>query len=268
MPHLHFFWDNERLLIGLLSVSSIFYILTPVQLVVGAFPVWLKEGVYVQYEFKSNRLSFLNGTNIKFPFEGTLRWECIGLQGNIAQLILIFTLRERESQSPSRTLRLSSIVNVDTETQYVTLQNGTSIGKTRLWLPANPSEGEPIVIGNWTISKVSVDWANQDTPQGAQRVFTVPGGFYDLDTGIMTSGDLTNDATSRALNIAPDYGMPFLTHISDTNIDLEPRDLWPEFVKALPILLPIVAFAGVSITLIRRRMKRRQRQTKTSQNQK
>jgi hypothetical protein len=189
-----------------------------------------------------NGLRLMNGTVNESASNTTLRWEFTDVGDKTAKLNLTILLRQRYVS-----IRLSNTMNVDNEALDVLLLNGTNMGKTRLWLPANPTEGDGVYVG----------WQVHDTIQGAQRIFDA-GGLYDLDTGILLQGSLSNEAALRTLNISGE-SIFYAEHIIETNIDLGPREWYPEFMKALPFLLPVIAFASISLFMIRQRMKRHRR---------
>jgi len=210
----------------------------------GSSPVWLKEGAYAKYELDSNQATF--------------RWACAKVEGNTAELNVTYT-----SSGGAQTTRHSALVHVDTETRDVTLLNGTSVGKTLLWLPANPTQGKTIALSDKLTATVRIPGGWMLTPQGYQKMFMAENwtvdfsAEYDLDTGVLISlFSWSEEATLRALNMTLGPGS---TKFVETNIDLGPREWWPEIGRALPILLPVVAFALIFIFLLYRLMKRRRR---------
>ena len=232
-------------------------------------PIWMKEGTFVQYEFKSSVVFFLNRTI--FPFENdasaTWRWECIELDDDLVTLnVSISFTGEKKS------LFISKEVNVNTTNRQVMLSNGTLIGTTNLWAKANPTDGEEIVVWDAPPDRIlgvaeKGGWSY--TPQGAQKIYNLEGAgaingrnalfdsLHDIDTGIMIAGIIHHEATLFALGIdSPGVSGRFL--FTDTNIDLGPRELWPEILGLLPILLVVIVFISVFVILYRRRRKRRQ----------
>lgn len=210
-----------------------------VQSVEGSSPVWLKEGVYAEYEF--------NGSSF--------RWECVRLDGNKAELNVTYT-----SASGNRRWAL---FHVDAGTRDAAFPNGTRVGKTLFWLPANPKQDETIVVSDTVTAKVQIGGA-WETLQGAQKVFYVEKltspkflSAYDLDTGVLINlYSMGGDDILRAVGVT--WGIS-TDKLSGTNIDLGPREWWPTIGRALPILLPFTAFILIFIFLLYRRMKRRRR---------
>jgi hypothetical protein len=193
------------------------------------------------------------------------RWGCLSVEGSIAKLNVSLFSNETVS-SPTgwvgENLSLTTMVNVDIETREVTLLNGSAFGKTLLWLPANPGDGEIININGKT-AKISVG-GTTDTPQGAQNIFRVINssipfsGFYDLDTGVRISGfsggEWVYEGTIKALGIK--NRLIRLLGLSDTNIDLGPQEWWPVIGRYL-VFTPLVAiFIVVPVFILRRRQKR------------
>jgi hypothetical protein len=155
-------------------------------------PNWMKEGTYVTYNLlygthysngvldTSADVNLLNGTyvNHKNVTSITLRWECIKLTGDKATLNVTYTLT---SDLPSENFYASAIVDVDTASRSVHLQNGTLIGTTKLWLPSHPADGQEVVLWDMPPDKVTANvvttssngdniWISE-TPQGTQTAF-------------------------------------------------------------------------------------------------
>lgn len=234
-------------------------------------PIWMKEGAFVQYEFKSAGIVFQNQTLIPFkPYASvTWRWECTGLDNDLATLnVSIKVTRE------NRTLLLLKEVDVNTTSRQVFLSNGTLIGTTHLWATANPMNGEEIllwdVLPDRIVGVVEIKGGWYHTPQGAQKIYKIGGTgtinddnthirtTHDVDTGIMISGLIANEATLFALDIdSPLVNGAFL--FTDTNIDLGPRELWPEILGLLPILIVVILFISVFVIFYQRRRRRKHR---------
>ena len=198
---------------------------------------WLRQGAYVKYASSST----------------AFRWECISIDGSVAELSLSYSVND--------TILYSGAVHVDAQNRSTYLLNGTYLGKTVLWLPANPAQGEKIeMLDNKTGEADVGGWV--PTVQGAQKVFSVSwDGFWDLDTGTLLSYSgypSLADPVFRAIGL-PSFGD---FEMVETNIDLGPREWLPEIIYALPYLLPIIAFVVVFIFLLRRRQrKKKQRET-------
>ena len=231
-------------------------------------PIWMKEGTFVQYEFKSSVVFFLNRTS--FPFESdasvTWRWECTEINEDMAKLnVTIDFIGE------NKRLFLSTEVNVNTTSRQVFLLNGTLIGTTNLWAKANPTDGEEIVVWDTPPDRIlgvaeKRGWSY--TPQGAQKIYNLEGAgtingrnalfdsLHDIDTGIMIDGIIHHEATLFALDI-DSLGVNGRFSFTDTNIDLGPRELWPEIFGLLPILIIVIVFVSVFVIFYHRRRKRR-----------
>jgi hypothetical protein len=226
-------------------------------------PRWLREGVYARYEFPSGGITFSNGTWKHVNFEAALQWECVDLEGGVAKLNISLYLNE--------TL-LSALVYVDLTSRDVTLPNGTYLGKTMLWLPANPAQDKLFELNKNQTARVQIR-TQTDTCQGLQRYFEAEGedlsigGSYDLDTGVLIWTDWEYEPELLAFDIV-DVGYHGSSGITATNIDLGPREWLFEILRNIPFILPIVGFALVSIFLYRRRrLKKRQRKQLPTKNQ-
>lgn len=231
-------------------------------------PIWMKEGTFVQYEFRSPAVIFLNKTIISFEGDAsvTWRWECIEINDDLAKLNV-----SMKFTGETRTLHLSKEVDVNTTSRQVFLTNGTLIGTTNLWAIANPTDGEEIIVWDAPpdrivgVVEIGGHWSN--TPQGAQKIYDIDGkgtisgrsaiisSFHEVDTGIMIGGIINNEATLLALDIDSPLVSAFL--FTDTNIDLGPRELWPEILGLLPILIIVILFISVFMIFYYRRRKRR-----------
>jgi len=231
-------------------------------------PIWMEKGTFVQYEFKSAGVIFLNNT--LSPFENdasaTWRWECIELDDDLATLNVSISFTEEK-----KSLFISKEVDVNTTNRQVMLSNGTLIGTTNLWAKANPTDGEEIVVWDTPPDRIlgvaeKGGWSY--TPQGAQKIYILEGAgtingrnalfdsLHDIDTGIMIDGIIHHEATLFALDI-DSLGVNGRFLFTDTNIDLGPRELWPEIFGLLPILIIVIVFVSVFVIFYHRRRKRR-----------
>lgn len=220
------------------------------------FPAWLEESIYAKYEFESSSIHFINGTWIFSKSQTAFRWECISIKGNVAELNISVM-----SKGEGQTIQLSTPVYVNMENRDVRLLDGTFIGKTFLWLPANPTYNKTVILTNNITAKVRVGgW--MATCQGAQKSFWAEnytaGGGYDLDTGILIQSTLNREPTLLALGIMDLGGV---LSVTATNIDLGPREWLPEIIMLVPFFLPIIAFLIIFILLLRRRKQIKKRQT-------
>jgi hypothetical protein len=215
----------------------------------GLSPSWFKEGVYAKYETRhsilfSNHMLLFQGSQLAF------QWKCIKLDGTIAELNV--------SVAVDGTTKFSAIVYVNIESREVNLPNGTYLGKTWLWLPANPSDNQTLELANNQTVQAKISGV-MDTCQGPQKSFIAVNGFggggYDLDTGIAIQPDLREEPTLLAIGILDMDGPT----IVDTNIDLGPRELWIDLVKFLIFISPAIPFIIVFAFLYYRREKKKRR---------
>jgi len=244
-------------------------------------PTWLKKGAYAEYTFGSGHVQIpersviiINNTEIvknstfKQFDSGAYRWECVDLTEDTAKLRITLSVVIENATVP-----WVADVNVNTLSRAVYLENGTLLGTTHLWLPANPGPNDDIVL--WDVPPDKVTMRIDDrmeygfTPQGKQRTFTVAGMgkigganaiftvTCDFDTGVLTDGGLDrHEPTLLSLNVSDVfYQGRFL--FADTNIDLgppyTPLDLRTIFtIIALPVAFVIIFVAVYS----RRRRKK------------
>jgi len=241
----------RKLFVALVALLS----LLPIpQLAFGASPNWLTRGAYVRYETRlgSNTevgyVHFLNGTQTNEACFVVLQWECMNIEGDKALLDINVTHTTKSNGVALYQTR----VYVNTEDRGVTLLNGTYIGKTWLWLPRNPAQGEIIEVNDSTNATADVKgW--MATCQGAQKSFWVYGfGGYDLDTGVLLSPYLEGDSILQVLGILSIKNL----NVADTNIDLGPREWLPEIIMSLPYILIAVSIGVVFFLVLRRRQKR------------
>jgi hypothetical protein len=232
-------------------------------------PIWMEKGTFVQYEFKSAGVIFLNNTLLPFEPDAsvTWRWECIELDDDVATLNVSIRFSGEESN-----LFISNEVYVNTTNRQLILSNGTLIGTTNLWAKANPTDGEEIVVWDIPPDRIfgvakKTSWAY--TPQGAQKIYNLEGSgiindrnalfdsLHDVDTGIMVDGIINHEATLFALGIdSPGINGRF--SFTGTNIDLGPRELGAEILGLIPIIIVAIIFISVFVIFYYRRKKRRQ----------
>jgi len=211
-----------------------------------ASPLWFRQGVYARYGGVGSR-SGMTVNWIPFSYD-CFQWECLSLEGNIAVLNVSIIANQR--------ILFLTCINVNIENRSVGFPNGTYIGKTWLWLPANPSPDEDLELTDNKSEKPQVTgW--MDTCQGAQKCFIVEVGGYDLDTGLAIQPHLINEPTILALGVY-DIDGPVIT---STNIDLGPREWWVEIVRSLPIVIPIIGFVGI-LLFVRHKRQQKKKQRK------
>ena len=232
-------------------------------------PPWLRKGVFAEYEFNSKGVLLNNATTIPFG-NGTYRWDCTDLNSTTAELLI--TLK---GNSANGALFLTTNVYVDVLSRSVYTGNGTLMGTTHLWLPANPSPNDPITVWNFPPDKVVVTIINRieqaQTPQGMQKTFTISnlitglktidGGNMsflvtsDFDTGVMVDwgsprGD--NEGTLKALGVSGllvDGRLLF----TNTNIDLDPNNGSNAISLLVFLGFPIIFFLLFAAIYVRRK---------------
>ncbi|MEM2145834.1 MAG: hypothetical protein QW279_10765 [Candidatus Jordarchaeaceae archaeon] len=245
-------------------------------------PTWLNKGVYVEYTFGEGVVELFNNTSrLGFDFvtfHGAIfRWDCIDLNETLAKLkislILTEAARNGETTEENKTTQLTTEVLINIMNRAVYLQNGTLIGTTHLWLPANPTLGDSLILWDVPPYKVILKIAEQtayapETPQGPQEVFKIEGSgetggsvslftiLSDLDTGILVDGGLDNEGTMRALNIR-DFSYSGRMLFTDTNIDLGPKGTSFDLTALFGFLAIPVAFIIIFIAIYRSSRKNR-----------
>ncbi len=275
-------------------------------------PIWMKEGTYVNYDLTPKGTSYTNGvldtsksvyvyfinstdsTAIKHNnvTSVTLRWECIQLSGNMATLNVTYTIN---SDLPSDNFYTSAIVDVNTASRSVYLQNGTLIGTTNLWLPSSPAEGQEVVLWDMPPDKITANvaaklpngdniWTSQ-TPQGAQTAFQLANVAGTIDgKDFSFAGDFTITGPSRVgdfmgigmgtyeydtgLMLAGDLRvdpMPTTLGINlydsfnsiTTNVDLGPTLTMIDWNYVLSLAAVVGAVVIVAVIMVLRRLRRK-----------
>lgn len=235
-------------------------------------PTWLKKGAYAEYLFPSI------GSSIQVTPEGDVittelpeavfRWECVELNETFANLEITFYYNETETEQHL----FNVFVHIFNRAVY--LQNGTLIGTTSLWLPANPSPEEDIIVWDVPPDRIIFNIANPTletrvvTPQGRQRPFKIDGMSElangkmfsihitcDFDTGVLINGQLDSEPTIKLLGISG-FMVSTIT-LLDTNIDLGPNDNPIDLRTISTVAALTAAFIIIFVTVYRRRTKRR-----------
>jgi len=226
----------------------------------------MEVGKYAEYEFESESIVFLNRTYLANDASLTYRWTCLELNGTFAKLnISISFVGEKQ-------IFLSTLLYVNLVNREVIMDNGTLMGRTRLWAFAYPEKGVKIFWENppYNLTEEVIDVGSgwSQTPQGAQKIFILDAsgavqgraiafsGLYDLDTGIMIDGSFDDEPTLRALGII-DVGRVGVIQFKDTNINLGPKELWPEILNLLLFVSPMVVFMVILVLVYRRRTRKR-----------
>lgn len=213
---------------------------------------WMKEGSFAEYSFKSAGLS-LNGTTLFFDknYSVVFRWECVEINCTLAKLSISFSINFENGSNIYSTNVYANIVN-----RTIFLQNGTSIGETRLWSVSNPKQTEPITLlaSNYNINSSSIIAYPEiegfsSSPQGWQESYTLRGegkiyghndsiiAIYDVDTGVMLdSVFLESDPVLRALGITATFRNGELKFVA-TNMNLGPGSILPDILHQLPLIV-------------------------------
>ena len=193
-------------------------------------PSFLKEGAYATYSWNREGsagifdpsdpqykgLNYLDASamNIVTYWNATITWRCININETVAKLQVTFDYIgkhltynvggfKRESLD-NASLQITGEIYVDLYTRAVYTTDGTLLGTTHLWLPANPAEGQNITVWDVPPDEVTLpatlNNAGFQTIQGKQDGFMIHGNgnikgkptnfgsSYDLDTGLMISG--------------------------------------------------------------------------------
>jgi hypothetical protein len=226
----------------------------------------------------------------------SLTWRCVSVNDTMAKLQVTFDcIGEKLEQyagvvepteEPIRTplngesWQRSGDAYVDLYTRAVYNANGAFLGTTHLWLPANPSEGQEIVVWDAEPKTIALPITMNPgckTIQGTQDTFmfvdsgfipddTEPNScksillFYDLDTGLAVAGLFSWDPVFAAIGIG-DGGLVGTgsseTAFYDTNIDFGPQRTTINWTQILQYsILPIAVVLLVAAFVIRRKKKR------------
>lgn len=243
-------------------------------------PTWLKKGVYAKYTFPSGHLFLANPTarygidSIDFS-DGMFRWECVDLVEDFAKLKLtveyVETRKNGEDLEEPIPRNLSTEVDVNTFNRGLYLQNGSLVGTTTLWLPANATLDTVITIWDVPPDKVTIKPTNTTSlgmsPQGTQPALkissfangTINGknislhGLWDLNTGVMLSQVMEHEAAFTALNITDWIANGVF---EDTNIDLGPPNKNPEDPRLLMLISIPAVFVILSVLIFNHKRKK------------
>jgi hypothetical protein len=224
-------------------------------------PPWLKVGTYVEYEV----FVMVSGTP-----KSTFRWECVSLEDTIAVLNVSTKVTAANPGSTPITPH-SALLRIKTDTREVIAENGSSMGKTYLWVPPFMKDGQEFLARgtetNGIICTVnsSGDSSTLTHCQGYQEVMYItspePWHLYilcDVDRGVFVSGDIPPPLISL-LGIG-EY-IDSATTIHDTNIDLGPVYLRTTIMMFLyeNFWWEVLIVLFVTTLLLYRRKKRKQR---------
>lgn len=256
-------------------------------------PAWLKEGTYATYatnqesaasifETSNPQYGGLNCWNasaydVLSYWNAALTWRCININDTVAKLHITFDYIgkelihnvgevKRESLN-NASLQLTGEVYVDLYTRAVYTSDGTLLGTTQLWAPANPTEGQEITV--WAIGSEIVTIPAQvnnvwfETTQRKQEGFMVGGTetingkstnfdlTCDLNTGVNV-GSLQWDPVMAAIGIR----MGNLDAFSDTNINLGSDDTSLNWTVILQYTILPIAIVLISVAVLYARKKK------------
>jgi hypothetical protein len=261
-------------------------------------PSWLKEGAYVTYICKEENIAYVfnvtdprfEGLNYLYPgpsrdtiiyLNASLTWRCISVNATMAKLQVTFDyigkeLQHFEGETLIRTslngesLQRTGEAYVDLYTRAVYNANGVLLGTTHLWLPANPSDGQEIVVWDAPPKTITLPIrieSGHETIQGPQDIFDsepnsykIVSLFYDLDTGLAVDGAFKWDPIMAAIGI-DDSGLVGDGHPNtaffDTNINFGPERTTINWMQILQYsILPIAVVLLLVAFVIRRKKKR------------
>jgi hypothetical protein len=274
-------------------------------------PSWIKEGTYVNYDLTPHGMSYTNGVldtsiSVYVTFLNStggsgieynnvtsvaFSWECIKLTGDMATLNVTYAIT---SDLPSDNFYTSALVDVNTASRSVYLQNGTLLGTTNLWLPSSPAEGQEVMLWDVPPDKVTADVITKlpngdnvwtpDTPQGAQTAFQLANVAGTIDGEDFTFGsDFSITGPSRlgdfigigngiyeydtGLGVAGDLGVePMITALGlnllggfnamTTNVDMGPERTLVDWSYWLSLAAVVGAIAIIAVLVAVRRRRR------------
>lgn len=248
-------------------------------------PTWLKEGVYAEYSgFNHGDIVVPNSTDPSNPewrgfVDGTFKWECLELNETTAKLRSTLTVTETEFNThplpENKTVQYKSEFFVDTRTRAVYLLNGSIVGTTILWVPANPSTNEDILMWDVPPDKVAIESSVSDkapnvrTPQGLQRAFDVQGqgkigglnvmfsAAFDFDTGVLCFGHMDIEPTITSVFGFEKFNYGGSMQFVDTNIDLGPGGESFDLQVAGILIALTVAIVIIFVAVYKRKRVRR-----------
>jgi len=273
-------------------------------------PSWLKEGVYMTYYAKNEGdirvfdvddprfegLNYLYAPDDSGCFDwinhsgASLTWKCSNVNSTMAKLQVTFdyvgeSLEHYEGTELTRTslkgesFQRTGVVYVDLYTRAVYNVDGVLLGTTHLWLPANPSEGQEIVV--WDIESKTITlpatMIRHQTIQGTHEGFMfIDGGFklvdsdpssykhmgmfYDLDTGLATGGVFDWDPIFASIglklaNLAGDNGE---NAVLDTNIKFGTTSTTINWTQILQYaILPIAIILIIAAVIVKNKKKKK-----------
>jgi hypothetical protein len=158
--------DTRKLVILVMMCLCISSIITPVATARDAFaPSWLKEGTYAKYDTSTGIAGFFNVTDPKFAGtnytlsqkvealytnSSNFMWRCVSVNATMAKLQItldyIGTPVDVNESFENVSIQRTGEAYVDLYTRGVYNTEGTFLGTTHLWLPANPNNNQEITL--------------------------------------------------------------------------------------------------------------------------
>ncbi len=265
-------------------------------------PSWLKEGAYVKYEgylpgtTDLGGLAFFDlsnpkfaGTNYTLPNQkidayletnsSSLTWRCVSVNDTMAELQVTLdfvgkvsfhnteNLEWINASSEEVSLQRTVEVYVDLYTRGVYNVNGVFLGTTHLWLPANPNNGQEIIV--WEEGSETITTPVTVSEEGKQYTFRAGssvtiknnplmlGLTYDLDTGLGVSENGGQIFYWDPIFAAVGIISGAVGRVSETNIDLGPEHSEINWNQILYYsIIPIAIILLVATLIIKRKRKK------------
>ncbi len=264
-------------------------LVNPVQADVFA-PTWLKRGVYAEYNFPAGIIHFPNESSSiglgfdSYEFEnGILRWECVDLVDTKATLDVRFDYTSVKyngrPMTENKSAQLTSQIEVDTLSRATHLSNGTLLGTSHLWLPANPTPTDNIVLWDVSPDFVQSTVSNHSdiqvhSPQGTQNAFSIAKEakvdnvtvLFNImcfsKTGLMSQMlpvPVSCEPAFKALNMLS-FDVNGIMTLTSTNIDLGPSSEPLNLTLILAGVVVIAVFAICLFAVYTRMLKKKKRQ--------
>ncbi len=298
------FKNTRKFAVLVLSMCLCVGIFLPVVTARDAFaPSWLKEGTYAKYEPNTDRsinlgfVQFFNVTDPKYAgtnyaishaadtlntISSSFTWRCISINDTMAKLQVTLdyvgnskgdnyddNFEYVTNSSGIVSFQLTGVAYVDLYTRGVYNADGVFLGTTHLWLPANPTDGQEIILWEEDSKTItSTVTINSDywtaTVQGKQDIFqisetrvkdqyTLGYPFYDLDTGLYVGGMCPWDPIFAVVGVSfCNVGV-----LTETNISLGPERSAINWYQILPyVIIPVAIILLAATLIIKRRRKK------------
>jgi hypothetical protein len=266
-------------------------------------PSWLKEGTYAKYEPNTSRsinlgfMQFFNVTDPKYAgtnymlshaadtlstISSSFTWRCISINDTMAKLQVTLdyvgnstgnsddNFEYVTNSSGIVSFQLTGVAYVDLYNRGVYTAEGVFLGNTHLWLPANPTDGQEIILweedSKTITSTVTIDQTTSwtTTVQGNQDIFeiketrvkdqyTLGYPFYDSDTGLFVGGLCPWDPICAVIGVSfCNVGV-----LTETNINLGPERSTVNWYQILPyVIIPVAIILLVATLIIKRKRKK------------